>query len=163
VKGISPQTLLGQHFRPLRQPQPQGFPTDHLILRRVDGGIHTHHYSHKPQRPIQADLIKHGCHVAADLVSRFPEADISYKDGSHVHWDHSGCAAVIDYHGEGGTITHAMRVRESLYIVLVYARPSLILIVLSDCSSALQKMYAIERGSCAFYSHTHAHILSPPL
>ena len=168
VKGISPQTLLGQHFRPIRQPQPQGFPTDHLVLRRVDNGIHTHHYSHKPQRPIQADLIKHGCHVAAELISRFPDADIGYTDGSHVHKDHSGCAAVLDYHGEGGTITHAMRVRESssypaelwaLYLVLVYARPSSALIILSDCSSALQKIYAIERGDCAFYSHTHAHIL----
>ena len=28
VKGISPQTLLGQHFYPIRKPHPQGFPSN---------------------------------------------------------------------------------------------------------------------------------------
>ena len=61
-----------------------------------------------------------------------------------------------------------MRVKESssypaelwaLYLILVHARPHSTLIVLSDCSSALQKITAIGKYSCAYYSHTHAHIL----
>ena len=168
VKGISPQTLLGQHFHPLRQPHPQGLPTDHLILHRVERGIHTHHYSHKPIKPLPADLSKHRCHQAAEPILRFPDADLGYTDGSHVHWVHSGCAAVLDNFAETGTIIHSMRVRESssypaelcaVYLVLVHARPSSTLIVLSNCSSALQKIAAIEQVTCAYYSHTHAHIL----
>ena len=87
---------------------------------------------------------------------------------SHVHWDHSGCSAVMDKFRGGGTIIRSMRVREpssypaelwALYLVLVYSRPSTTVIGLSDCSSALQKISAIVQGNCPFYSHTHAHIL----
>ena len=35
--------------------------------------------------------------------------------------------------------------------------------VLSDCSSTLQKVAAIESGTCEYYSDTHAYKLSPYL
>ena len=65
-------------------------------------------------------------------------------------------------------MAHSVRVRESspypaelwaLYLALTYARPNTTLIVLSDCTSALQKVAAIESNSCVYYSHRHAHIL----
>ena len=64
VKGISPETLLGQHFHPIRPPHPQGFPSDHLLLHRV------------AQKPDLGDLAKHGCHKGKELVLRFPGADL---------------------------------------------------------------------------------------
>ena len=125
----------------------------------MEQGVHTHLFSHKPQMPDLEEPTKHGFHKASELLLRFPEADLGYTDGSHVHWDHSGCAAALDHFGEGGTPVRSVRVRESssypadlwaLYLVLTYARPSTTLIILSDYSSALQKKAAIEQDRCPF-------------
>ena len=130
--------------------------------------MHSHHLTTQPVAPAQQDLVRHGCHRAAALLRDHPHADLGYTDGSNVHESHSGGAAVLVQHGELGTIAHSMRVRESspypaelwaLYLVLTYARCHTTLIVLSDCTSALQKVAAIEGGVCAYYSHTHAYIL----
>ena len=130
--------------------------------------MHTRLISTKPDNPRTPDLIEHGCHTAAELLGKYPTAHLGYTDGSHVYVRHSGCAAVLVNYGEDGTIVHSMRVWESsahpadlwaLYLVLTYATSAAPLIVLSDCSSALQKLLAIDNNICEYYSHTHAHIL----
>mmetsp|Transcript_138311 Transcript_138311/g.240449 ORF Transcript_138311/g.240449 Transcript_138311/m.240449 type:complete len:418 (-) Transcript_138311:431-1684(-) len=168
VKGLASQSRIHQHFLPQRQPHPRGFPPAHVLVHRVDAGVHSHHLSTQPVPPTQADLSKHGCHEAAMLLQQHPDADIGYTDGSNVHAKHSGAAAILVNSGGHGTFVHSMRVRETspypaelwaLYLILIYAKRNTTLIALSDCSSALKKMTAIAEGGCEFYSHTHAHIL----
>ena len=97
-----------------------------------------------------------------------PSADLGCTDGSNVHEHHSGGAAALFQSGEEGTMAHSMRVRETspypaelwaLYLVLTFTKLDTPLIVLSDFTSALQKVAAIESGTCEFYSLTHACIL----
>ena len=130
--------------------------------------MHSHHLSTQLVVPQAPDLVQHGCHRAVTLLRAHPNAELGYTDGSHVHKTHSGGAAVSVHFGEEGAMVHSMRVRGSsaypaelraLYLVLTYAKRYTTLIVLSDCSSALQKVAAVESGTGEYYSHTHAHIL----
>ena len=166
VKGLASQNRIQHHFPPLRQPNPRGFPPSHVRIHRVNRGIHSHHLSAQPVAPNSPDLLKHGCHKAASLLRAHPNADLGYTDGSHMHKKHSGGVAVLVNSGEEGAMVHSMRVRESSsypaelwapYLALTFAKKDTTLIVLSDCSSALQKGAAIESGTCEYYSHTRLH------
>ena len=125
-------------------------------------------YSVSPQEPRYADLTLHGCPEAADLLLKHPRAWRAYTDGSGLHENHNGSAVVLVDPLDPGARVFSHRIREdssypaelyALLLALKRAPRQHALIILSDCSAALQKFHSVVQGTCVFYSHTHSFIL----
>ena len=141
-------------------------PPDHLIHKSTEAGVQAFSYSVSPQEPRHADLTLHGCPEAADLLLKHPRAWRAYTDGSGLHENHNGSAVVLVDPSDPGSRVFSHRIREdssypaelyALLLALKRAPRQSALIILSDCSAALQKFHSIVKGTCVFYSHTHTH------
>jgi len=167
VFGLSKQTRLDRFLRPGRHPSP-ALPTENLIHQSTEGGIQAFSYSISPQEPRCGDLATHGCQLAAELLSAHPNAWRAYTDGSGLHINNNGAAVVLVDPADSGTRVFSHRIREdssypaelyALLLALKKAPRHQELIILSDCSAALQKLDSVVKGTCIYYSHTHSSIL----
>ena len=165
--GLSRQPLIDLFLRPRRTPPPV-LPPANLVHKSTEAGVQALSYSVSPQEPRHADLTLHGCREAADLLLKYLEAWRAYTDGSGLHVNHNGSAVVLVDPSDSGARVFSHRIREDssypaeLYAILLALRRApkhRPLIILSDCSAALQKFHAIVKGTCIYYSHTHSYIL----
>ena len=139
-----------------------------MLHRSTGEGVQAFLYSISPIEPRYGDLVTHGCLTAADLLKDHPTAWRAYTDGSGLHVNNNGAAVVLVNPTEEGARVCSHRVREDssypseLHAILLAFRPAPKheeLIILSDCSAALQKLDSIIKGTCIYYSHTHSAIL----
>jgi len=138
------------------------------LHQSVESGTQAFSYSISPQEPVYGDPVTHGCQVAADALRSHPTAWRAYTDGSDLHIHSNGAAVVIVDPTDSGARVFSHRIREdSSYPAELYALLLALkrtpkhqeLVILSDCSAALQKFDSIVKGTCEYYSHTHSSIL----
>ena len=102
------------------------------------------------------------------MLRDHPDAWRAYTDGSGLHIQNNGAAVIIVDPSDPGVTVFSHIIREdssypaelhAIILALRRAPRHRKLIILSDCSAALQKLDSIVKGTCAYYSHTHSSIL----
>ena len=125
-------------------------------------------YLVSPQEPGHANLAPHKCQEAADLLRNHPEAWRVYTDGYGLHVNNNGAAVVLVDPLDPGARVFSHRIREgssypaelcALLLALRSAPKEGDIIILSNCSAALQKLHSLVKGNCVYYSRTHSYIL----
>ena len=163
VYGLSKQPQINRFLRIKRNPAP-ALPSENLLHKSTEAGFQAFAYLVSPQEPQYGDLILHRCQIAADLLRDHPTAWRAYTDGSGLHINNNGAAVVLVDPADPGARVFSHRIREDssypaeLYAILLALKKApkhKKLIILSDCSAALQKLDSIVKGTCSFYSHTH--------
>ena len=167
VFGLSKQPHINRFLLP-RHPVPPALPTDNLVHKSTEAGVQGFSYLVSPDEPMYGDLVVHGCQTAADLLRDHPNAWRAYTDGSGLHISHNGAAVVLVDPSDPGARVFSHRIREdssypaelyALLLALKKAPRDKELVLLSDCSAALQKLHSIVHNTCIYYSHTHSYIL----